>query len=133
MLSRCVGNVCISAAGYPEELVAKEDQIHHHKELVEGVADDISHHRPGYKRGVAGVGLALKQIRARRLHEDYEARPYNESTINYQTSVANASDARESMMRLTHSICTARNGELVMANTPIMATRIATTLTVSWN
>mmetsp|Transcript_15651 Transcript_15651/g.38982 ORF Transcript_15651/g.38982 Transcript_15651/m.38982 type:complete len:356 (+) Transcript_15651:301-1368(+) len=48
-------------------------------------------------------------------------------------SVANARLARESMMRLTHSICTALRGDTCSAIAPAHAVATATTLAVSWN
>mmetsp|Transcript_10095 Transcript_10095/g.25250 ORF Transcript_10095/g.25250 Transcript_10095/m.25250 type:complete len:216 (-) Transcript_10095:1982-2629(-) len=48
-------------------------------------------------------------------------------------SVASASDANESMIRLTQSICTAVRGLSSSTHAPTNATTMATTLTVSWN
>ena len=46
-------------------------------------------------------------------------------------SVASASDARESMIKLTHSICTAVRGDSWTARAPTQAVTTATMLTVS--
>ena len=62
-------------------------------------------------------------------------RPYGFlfSSSSVGCSVANANDAKVSMMRLTHSNCTALNGESVI-DTAAVKTRItATMLTVNWN
>ena len=48
-------------------------------------------------------------------------------------SVPNASAAMVSMMRLTHSSCTALRGVLNRVKAPINATAKATTFTVNWN
>lgn len=48
-------------------------------------------------------------------------------------SVASASDAKESMMRLTHSICTGCSGERLSQMAPAEAMMMAAMLTVSWN
>ena len=47
--------------------------------------------------------------------------------------MAKASDASESMIRFTHSICTVVRGDSVEAMAPPAAVTSATRLTVSWN
>lgn len=48
-------------------------------------------------------------------------------------SVARASDAKVSIIRLTHNICTGFRGEYFRNTAPVKAMIKATTLTVSWN
>mmetsp|Transcript_797 Transcript_797/g.2170 ORF Transcript_797/g.2170 Transcript_797/m.2170 type:complete len:204 (-) Transcript_797:1212-1823(-) len=55
------------------------------------------------------------------------------SSLSEGGSVASASDARESMMRLIQSICTAAIGDSWKTKAPMMAIVSATMLTVSWN
>lgn len=47
------------------------------------------------------------------------------------SSVASAKDANESMIRFTHSICTAFNGLDDVTHAPMKATTTATTFTVN--
>eukprot|EP01136_Pigoraptor_vietnamica_P010644 Opistho-1_new@48534 len=62
-------------------------------------------------------------------------RPYGlrSSSASVGGSVARASDANESMMRLTHSSCTAVSGDSSSTTAPMNATTMAQMLTVSWN
>ena len=81
----------LSLRQWSKQWLTFEEQNKNHRQLVDGLAQNVLHHGAGDERLGSAVRFSGQQILRRR-------------------SVASAKDANVSMIKFTHNICTARSG-----------------------